>query len=311
MPDATFNADLRGVHYDFLKQRVPNWFKEGTPQRQEELGKHEMDIPAWYLAATHTDKTTLAAQHSRFRETLNSIEAHLGQIEDVLTFAEQPLKDAIKKEFNLELDVRNVFFVRKYGSKGARDDFYGAFVFEQQNDASLTYTYRGISLLEAALANFEADEEQPCACTDCQLITTFNPQNPNIIASFAAVNAQAVAIAPHAFAKLCRTLDLGALYQAHIKAVVEPADAGERQALQQLLEEHQRQQLAVCIEIARLQLNGALSADAYRMLKQVVTGSDIPRLGGKPVTYAALKVFDSVLVGPLLIGPDRQNTSRS
>lgn len=177
MPDATFNADLRGVHYDFLKQRVPNWFKEGTPQRQEELGKHEMDIPAWYLAATHTDKTTLAAQHSRFRETLNSIEAHLGQIEDVLTFAEQPLKDAIKNEFNLELDVRNVFFVRKYGSKGARDDFYGAFVFEQQNDASLTYTYRGISLLEAALANFEADEEQPCACTDCQLITTFNPQD--------------------------------------------------------------------------------------------------------------------------------------
>lgn len=311
MPDATFNADLRGVHYDFLKQRVPNWFKEGTPQRQEELGKHEMDIPAWYLAATHTDKTTLAAQHSRFRETLNSIEAHLGQIEDVLTFAEQPLKDAIKNEFNLELDVRNVFFVRKYGSKGARDDFYGAFVFEQQNDSSLTYTYRGISLLEAALANFEADEEQPSACTDCQLITTVNPQNPNIIATFAAVNAQAVAIAPHAFAKLCRTLDLGALYQAHIKAVVKPADAGERQALQQLLEEHQRQQLAVCIEIARLQLNGALSADAYRMLKQVVTGSDIPRLGGKPVTYAALKVFDSVLVGPLLIGPDRQNTSRS
>ena len=310
MPDATFNADLRGVHYDFLKQRVPNWFMEGSPQRQQELGTHEMDIPAWYLAATHQDKTTLAARHTRFRETLNAIEEHLGQIEDVLAFAEQPLKEAIKKEFNLELDVRNVFFVRKYGSKGARDDFYGAFVFEQQNDPSLSYRYRGISLLEAALANFEADEEQPSSCTDCQLITTFNPENPHIIATFAAVHAQAVAITPHAFARLCRTLDLGALYQAHIKAIVEPQDADERQALEQLLEEHQREQLALCIDIARLQSTGPLSADACQMLQNVVTGSATPKLAGKPVTYTALNVFDSVLVGPLLIGPDRQNTNR-
>ncbi|AZE87317.1 NEL-type E3 ubiquitin ligase domain-containing protein [Pseudomonas orientalis] len=311
MPDATFNADLRGVHYDFLKQRVPNWFMKGTPQRQEELGKHEMDIPAWYLAATHTDKTTLAARHTRFRETLNSIEEHLGRIEDVLTFAEQPLKDAIKKEFNLELDVRNVFFVRKYGAKGARDDFYGAFVFEQQHDPSLTYTYRGISLLEAALANFEAAEEQPSSCNDCQLITTFNPQSPHIIATFSAVNAHAVAITPHAFAKLCRTLNLGALYQAHIKAVVEPADAEERQTLEEQLEEHHRQQLALCAEIARLQVAWGISADAYRMLQQVMADPATATLDNKPVTFAALKLLDSVLVGPLLIGPDRQRSERA
>ena len=311
MPDATFTADLRGVHYDFLKQRVPSWFLNGTTQRQEELGQHEMDIPSWYLAATHQDKTTLAEQHTRFRETLNSIEEHLGQIDDILAFAEQPLKDAIKKQFNLELDVRNVFLVRKYAYKGARDDFYGAFVFEQQNDPSLTYTYRGTSLLEAALANFEADEEQPSPCTDCQLITRWNPENPHIIATFAAVNAHAVAIKPHEFAKLCRTLDLGAQYQKHIKAVVEPDAAQEREALEQLLEEHQRQQLALSIEIARLQLNGALSADAYQMLKQVVAGSGTPKLAGKPVTYAALKVLDRVLVGPLLIGPDRERSDRT
>ncbi|WP_112193175.1 dermonecrotic toxin domain-containing protein [Pseudomonas sp. LG1E9] len=311
MPDATFTADLRGVHYDFLKQRVPSWFLDGTTQRQEELGQHEMDIPSWYLAATHQDKTTLAEQHTRFRETLNSIEEHLGQIDDILAFAEQPLKDAIKKQFNLELDVRNVFLVRKYAYKGARDDFYGAFVFEQQNDPSLTYTYRGTSLLEAALANFEADEEQPSPCTDCQLITRWNPENPHIIATFAAVSADAVAIKPHEFAKLCRSLDLGAQYQKHIKVVVEPDAAQEREALEQLLEEHQRQQLALSIEIARLQLNGALSADAYQMLKQVVAGSGTPKLTGKPVTYAALKVLDSVLVGPLLIGPDRERSDRT
>ncbi|WP_448653175.1 NEL-type E3 ubiquitin ligase domain-containing protein [Pseudomonas fluorescens] len=308
-PEGTFNADLRGVHYDFLKDRVPNWFNQAMPQRQEELANHEMELPSWYLTATAQQKADLADSHTRYRETLNQVENSLGSIQDVLAFAEQPLKDAIKQRFNLDVDVKNTFFARKYGFKG-RDDLFGAFVFEQQNDESLRYEYRVVSLLEAALANFESDEEKASACNDCQVITTWSSYDGEIIADFNALNSQAVGITPHEFAQLCRNLDLGKLYQAHIKAIVQPSDDAQRIALENQLQEHQRQLLALSAEVACQQPHWGISADAHSMIQQVITNPGSATLDGKPVTFAALKVFGSVLVGPLLIGPSRQDSDR-
>lgn len=316
---STFNSDLRGVHYDFLKDRLPEWFNQSDLKRQKEIGEHPLQIPAWYSKATSEQKKMLADTHTRYRETLNQIDAKLGGIKDVFEFAEQPLKDAIKAKFNLELDVKNVYFARKYGFKG-RDDLYGFFVFDQQKDPRLTSEYRGTSLLEAALANFEPDEEKPLDCKDCQIITGWGSYDGEVIPTFEAVNSEVKPIATHEFARLCRTLDLGALYQKHIKEIVEPEDSSEREALEKQLEEHQRQKLAMCTEIARhqfalmpdsRQIKSGISADIYQMLKQVLVGESAPKLDNRPVTFAALKVFGIELVGPLLIGPDRQNSDRT
>ncbi|AZE54828.1 hypothetical protein C4K03_2673 [Pseudomonas synxantha] len=300
--EGTFNVDLRGVHYDFLKDRVPSWFTQATAQRQQELANHELELPSWYLNATAQDKNALADSHSRYRETLNQVENSLGSIKDVLAFAEQPLKDAIKKHFNLDLEVKNVYFARKYGFK-SRDDLFGAFVFEQQS--SPYYEYRTVSLLEAALANFTPDEAQAAACSDCQIITTWDASNSAIVPDFNVINAHAVAIAPHEFAQMCRTLDLGNLYQQHIKSIVQPADAGKRAELETQLQEHQRQLLALSAEVARHQPHWGISTAAHRMIQQIITDPGSATLDGIPVTFAALKLFGSVLVGPLLIGPAR------
>lgn len=312
------NADLRGVHYDFLKERVPAWFNQASQRRQEELASHELfQIPSWYRAASPDARAALAGSHTAYREALNTLEGRLGGISGILDFAEQPLKDAIKKTFNLDLDVRRVYFARKYGFPRGRTDVYGALAFEQQNDPTLSYRYRGVSLLEAALANFEPDEEQPPTCNDCQVITTFDAYDGEIIPTFYAINEQAVAIAPHAFARLCRTLDLGALYQRHLKGVLEPQVVVERAALVKQFQEHQRRHLAVSVEAARLQftrrghrIESGISDDAYRMLKRVLADEPNVTLDSRPVTFAALKAFGSQLVGPLLIGPDRGGSTR-
>lgn len=312
------NADLRGVHYDFLKDRVPAWFNQASQRRQEELASHELfQIPSWYRAASPDARAALAGSHTAYREALNTLEGRLGGISSILDFAEQPLKDAIKKTFNLDLDVRRVYFARKYGFPRGRADLYGALALEQQNDPTLSYRYRGVSLLEAALANFEPDEEQPPTCNDCQVITTFDAYDGEIIPTFYAINEQAVAIAPHAFARLCRTLDLGALYQRHLKDVLEPQVVVERAALVKQFQEHQRRHLAVSVETARLQftrrghrVESGISDDAYRMLKRVLADEPNVTLDGRPVTFAALKAFGIQLVGPLLIGPDRGSSTR-
>lgn len=316
--EGSFNADLRGVHYDFLKDRIPAWFTEASIQRQAETGSPELQVPAWYRTATAYQKKSLANTHTRFRKTLNQVDAKLGRIKDIFEFAEQPLKDAIKAKFKLDLDVKSVFLARKYAFKG-RDDLYGAFVFEQQTAQDLNHEYRGTSLLEAALANFEPDEAKPLRCNDCQVITDWSSYDGDIIPTFEAVNSLARPIAPHEFADLCRTLDLGALYQKHIKDIVQPEDQGERETLERQLEEHLRQQLAVNAEAALQQLvtragsrqvESGISADVYHMLQQMLTGNSTATLDRRPVTCAALKVFGIELTGPLLIGPSREDSDR-
>ena len=304
-PQGTFNADLRGVHYDFLKDHTPAWFSQATRHRQEELARHPLQLPAWYTRS----KPALVASHRRWRKTLNDIETHLGAIEDIRAFAEPRLKAAIQQQFSLDLDVNNVFFARKYGFKN-RDDLYGFLVFEQARDSTLSYRYRGLSLLEAALANFAPGEEQPAACSDCQVLTTWGSYDDEVIPTFEVLTDHAVAISPHAFAKLCRTLDLGAQYQAHIRALVQPQDADSRQALEQQLEQYHREHLALSLELERAHSH-TLSASARTLLDHLLAGQASLTLQGRPVTLAALKAFDTVLVGPLLIGPDRKRSDRS
>jgi hypothetical protein len=311
-------SDLRGVHYDFLKDRVPAWFSQASAQRKAELGSHELHLPAWYRTATIEQKTALADQHRRYRETLNQIDARLGRIQDVFEFAEPLLKAAIKVRFKLDLDVRKVFLARKFAFKG-RDDLYGFFVFDQQIDQRLTQEYRGVSLLEAALANFTAAEEQALRCSDCQIITDWGSYDGDVVPTFESLKSQSRPIAPHEFARLCRTLDLGMLYQKHIEDIVQPKDATAREALEQQMVEHQRQQLAMTAEIARQQfatkaggrqVDAGISNDVYQMLKQTLASDKGATLDGKPVKFEALKIFGIELVGPLLIGPDRENSDR-
>lgn len=317
-PEGAFNSDLRGVHYDFLKDRIPAWFSQASAQRQAELGSHEMQLPAWYRTATPEQKTALEEQHTRYRETLNQIDAQLGRIQDVFEFAEPLLKAAIKERFKLDLDVRQVFFARKYAFK-SRDDLFGFLVLDQQHDQTLNVEYRGISLLEAALSNFTPDEEQPLRCNDCQIITDWSSYDGDVIPTFETLRSKARPIAPHDFARLCRTLDLGAKYQKHIEEIVQPKDATARESLEQQLQEHHRQQLAMATEVASQPfatkggsagVGPGISADVCQMLKQLLASGSGGTLDGKPVKFEALKIFGIKLVGPLLIGPDRQSSDR-
>ncbi|YCI85733.1 hypothetical protein M1D99_26780 [Pseudomonas sp. R3-41] len=122
------------------------------------------------------------------------------------------------------------------------------------------------------------------------------------------VRAGALPIAPEAFIKLCRKLDLGQQYQAHIKAILQPNDGPARSQLDQQLREHHRQLLAISTEIAWSKSD--IRQDTYRMLQQVISGQSGVKLDGRAVTVASLKVLDVELVGPLLIGPERERSNR-
>ncbi|MFJ2679589.1 dermonecrotic toxin domain-containing protein [Pseudomonas sivasensis] len=308
---ASSSPGYSGVHYDFLKSRVPSWFLQAPKQRQQELADHPLQLPDWYLKADSAGRASLAVAHTRFRDAQRDLEDNLARIDDVLDFAEPLLKAQIQQRFNMDLDVRQVYFARKYTPGKEQAAFGGFFTVDQTSSPDANYRYRGVTLLEAALANFEPSEEQPLSCRDCSIITRFSAFEGEVIPGFDVLQDQAVAILPHEFAQLCRSLNVGKLYQEHLKAVLEPQDQTQRTALENQLHAHQRQQFTLSLDIASRQrladANGraGVSASARRMLDQVLSGSRNAYLDGSPVTFAALKIFGIVLVGPLLIGPER------
>ncbi|WP_434558814.1 NEL-type E3 ubiquitin ligase domain-containing protein [Pseudomonas sp. Z4-20] len=299
----------QGEYFDLLKSRIPGWYSGAIVQRQQELSDHALEkLPDWYVKADHETRTRLKNNHSRYREILNQIDDVLGDIQDIRAFAEPLLSQAIKKAFKRTLDVNQVYFVRKY-ERSSRGDLLGAFVVENAGSHVDRYEYHGSSLLEAALANFEPDETLKSDCDDCSLITTERPfYDGEVVPTANAFRAGALPIAPEAFAQLCRTLDLGRQYQEHIDAIVQPADSEARSRLDRQLRDHHKQQLALCTEVARAK--GDISPAAYQMLRHMVGDQSAIKLDGRAVTFTSLKVFGSTLVGPLLIGPDRQNSSR-
>lgn len=298
----------QGEHLDLLKSRIPGWYSGAIVQRQQELSDHELTLPDWYAKASPDLRDSLKDSHSRYRERLNQVDTRLGNIQDIRAFAQPLLEQAILNEFKRVVNVNEVYFVRKYGRKN-RDDFFGALILDSEGGNVDRFEYRGMSLLEAALANFAPEEARKPACADCSLITTVRPLDDGaVLPSVAAVRAGALSIAPEAFARLCRTLDLGRQYQAHINAVLRPDDSKAYIPLDRSLEEHHRQGLALSIQIARAKAD--ISPAVYQMLQQVIGGASNVTLDGQAVTFTSLKVFDIELVGPLLISPDLESSRR-
>ncbi|WP_024617359.1 NEL-type E3 ubiquitin ligase domain-containing protein [Pseudomonas kilonensis] len=301
--------ESRGLHLDLLKARIPGWYSGAIVQRQQELSDHELELPDWYVKTSHETRTSLKHSHSRYRETLNQIDNVLGNIQDLRAFAEPLLTQAIQTEFKQTLNVNQVYFVRKYGLK-MRDDFFGALVLDNEGSHFDRYEYRGTSLLEAALANFEPDEENKPGCTDCNLITTVRPfYGGEVVPSINAFRAGELPIAPEAFARLCRKLDLGHRYQEHINAIVRPINHEVRSQLDRQLRDHHKEGLALCVEVARAK--GDISVAVYRMLQQVVSDQRAILLDGRAVTFTSLSIFGIELVGPVLIGPGRESSRRA
>ncbi|WP_191624358.1 NEL-type E3 ubiquitin ligase domain-containing protein [Pseudomonas fluorescens] len=315
----SLSAENNGVHYQFLKEKIPQWYLGASDKRQEELSAHQLVLPEWYKKASSVLKVSSKESHAAYRKSLNEVEKILSGIQDILEFAEPLLTQAIQDKFKLQLNVRQVFFARKYrAGGGGRHGFDRVLELDKETDSSLNDFYKGITLLEAALGNFEPDEARKSSCDDCQIITRWSSYGGEIIATKDEVMKLAVSIAPEAFAELCRSLDLGRQYQEHISAVLQQDDAWERAVVETTLSSNQKHMLAVSAQVAYMQhlestsdgANSGISADAYQMLLQVVGDKPGITLDERAVCYAGLKMLDVELSGILLIGPDRLGSDR-
>lgn len=141
------------------------------------------------------------------------------------------------------------------------------------------------SLLEAALHNF----------------TGISQAGPYSTLQYSATDTRTLpTLTVERFIQHCRTLDLGAHYQAHLDAI-HGGVAGE--TLEALMSEANRDELRVRARIASLQ--GLLSAHGLDALHQLSNNLPTPRYNQSALHCWRLSLFDIGLHEVLLIGPDQ------
>ncbi|MDD1014623.1 NEL-type E3 ubiquitin ligase domain-containing protein [Pseudomonas rubra] len=137
------------------------------------------------------------------------------------------------------------------------------------------------SLLEAALDNFEMDEEQPGA---------FSAE------SYLSINNARVSARPEDFARRCRTLDLGARFQAHLRQQFEPVDkpgqakGAAAKAVHEMLQKQRRSDLRVAAYLAYLK--GDLTQWGFQLMQNLTANA-----GDLRVKNLQVRVFAVSLMG--------------
>ncbi|MFC6301129.1 hypothetical protein GNF76_24325 [Pseudomonas sp. CCM 7893] len=267
--------EIHGIHVTPIKENIPDWYSQSTLRRKKELAAMDLHVPDFYRDAAVASKDKLHAAHAQGWAALNDIDRVFDGLKDCAEFTEPLLVAAIQKQFSVDLDVKKIFFATKVydvNRRNERTDFGGALNFSTGVGGERDFYYQGITLLEAAMGNFEVHEAEPDSCENCRLLTRFDFHNyiSEILPTVFAVEEQALSIPAHQFAQLCRTLDLGAQYQAHIDSILPAQDSTGAKPFLDALVTFQTTQLQASALIA-LERNH-IKHSTYQMLTRFIAG---------------------------------------
>ena len=240
----------RAIHAD--RQGQPHaWFTDSEPEQRKAL-----------LDAVKTQ------QHARLQ-----LAASVSGLQSISEFATPLLTRALFEQYGLQLDVTRAQ-LHRWASEtvGARRVIKGP--------------ERRASLLEAALQNFEANED---------FHFSYLTREGQV--------ADTLALTAKDFAALCRALDLGQGYQQHLQQVFDRP--GNAQQLREQMSEATRADVQLLVLRARIK--SEISDSAHDMLQALLKGAPTT-LDGKPVVCRRLAILDCELADVLLIGPQTDSS---
>lgn len=269
-------------HAPFIKANLPGWIKhlaapdiQALHRARDPVQQFKQAFPEKFAAASLQLRQALTDSVARRKASSEALAKTLKDFKGITEFGEPLLLEALRKQFALAPDVNKTMIYHLRARQRA----------DKQ------------TLLQAALRNFEADEsfddvvggETSALAPTGSLEEVFSSDEKYSRLSVRYHLRDKLAIKPGAFANLCRQLDLGAQYQAHLSAVYEtPATAA--QVRQQTIDTN-KDTLRVQAHIARM--HAAISEETHTTLLAILDGSPAPMLYGWPVAYSQLNLLGS------------------
>lgn len=275
-------------HYAHLATALPQWLIKASANRRAALGNVRPHLRGAFRNASTGQHAVLKRLNGAYWTAQNQVDQRLEHLKDAHAFGEPLLRDALKKRFALDLDVKATF-LRLYipatipwlpiGSGAAR-----------------SWT---VSLLDAALHNFEASETAGDAYEpDSTFIT-----EPTTVGQFETLGHIKDRLTIAAFIRLCRELDIGGQYQAWLEDNLGVNNAVVDAVLRPQIKDSQKAALRMALELALIHKD-TLSENAYLSILGVVNGVQGMLLDGKPLLCHDLTLMSARLTGILLFAPD-------
>jgi len=195
---------VQGRHYQHIKAAIPQSLIHATPALRASVRQVKPAIPDWYAAAAPAQKSQLQTLLDASIRSHAALAQSMDKIQDVNDFA-RPLLAAALTAAGFPLDVDQTC-LRLYVPT---EDTFGV--------GSGGFKTKTFSLLQAALNNFEAPETRAGFFDSASGFITA----PDANGHFERFN---TTLKIEVFATLCRELDLGQQYQAHLTTFLRPTE---------------------------------------------------------------------------------------
>ena len=280
-------------HYTPLSNPLPDWLGQVSPKRQQALKQPNGALSAPIKAATPAQHAQMQALIAGYMKAQNAIDQQLEHLQDAKAFAEPILKQALSSRFGQDLDVRSTY-LRLYVPVTTPG-------FPIQTGAR-TWT---VSLLDAALHNFEARETEDSAFeADSSFIS-----QPNETGQFDTLTQVNARIGIPAFTALCRELDIGSRYTTYLEDNLGVSNPTVAETLPAQIKTSQEGALRVALQLARM--NGDISEDYWRVIGGLLDGVQGLRMDGQPVLCHDFSMMSAALPGVLVFAPDLEQARAS
>ncbi|HEX8596635.1 MAG TPA: NEL-type E3 ubiquitin ligase domain-containing protein [Pseudomonas sp.] len=245
---------------EVLKRSLPNWFTDYSSEKA-----------ALQMALYQSHIKSMSAQRD-FRKLIQPLKS-------VHDFCLPLLRKNMQEQFGVSADCRQIWL-------------------DEVIATSSGMVSRSQPILLAALYNFEKNknfhtgsslyyraEAYPPNVDPLGRLTLADVCGPKINCSTGRLDVE-----PADFAKMCRTLDLGGKYQAHLNSLFGPSDEAET-PVSRAFSLKERTRFEVLCHIARMRNH--LSEEVYKVMLEVANPDGKPEWRGGPVCYRELELKET------------------
>ncbi|MHA3736561.1 dermonecrotic toxin domain-containing protein [Pseudomonas sp. Eth.TT006] len=287
-PDNTpFDLTRPDSHYQPLLDAIPLWLRQSAPEQRAALSQATPKLPT---ALQHTRSAQRAALDTRLAQhasSHNRVVRALADLKNPADFAEPLLQALLETRFGLTVDVRQTCLHLHIPTHLPW--------LRAKTGAARTWT---VSLLEAALHNFESGETEAAAFDSTS--TYITPPSAN--GQFSELPQILEKMPISGFTRLCRELDIGQQYKAYLENYLNVNKPQAAAPLQGKIRHREKTALSAALHMAQLQKR--LASDVHSLILGLLDNTPHRQLKGQLWYSHSLSIMDVPLSGVLLFAPD-------
>ncbi|WP_085699755.1 NEL-type E3 ubiquitin ligase domain-containing protein [Pseudomonas sp. B26(2017)] len=273
----TAKTEYKGQHYELIKSRIDPVFTDMKPHHGEVLKNIKPRREYWM-------QPRLASVHRSAWAARNAADKALARLKDIHAFAEPLLRTRLREKTGIDVDIRNTFLILY---RESRSPWYVRNILSGS-------TSRKISLLEAALNNFAYNETYASNSAFVLKMQLVNDQYDISPLDRLMTVAQ--------FQTLCRELDIGRLYQAHLQEMLLNDDPVARSYVKTQVVQSQKAALRVAARVALAKKD--IDREGAQLIRALLDGRVALRLGQQRMQACELTIMDLKMTGILILRPD-------